>query len=116
MKFLEAYQWMNESEDNICLKSGRDNYKVIKGAFVIFYCNRWIQSEMPISSLSKADWRKKPKKKVITFHEAIVTYEDGSAECMEVTADYFEDEDTVSKPICIKHTFTGEYRKVEVPE
>ena len=69
LTFLEAYNFMSESEDNVCLRGNGDKYKVTKGDLrflntdvTAFVC--WEQCSVPIQSLNKSTWSKVEKKKV----------------------------------------------------
>ena len=64
MTFLEAYNFMSESEDNACLRSSGDEYKVMGGNLYYAIGQFWQNVNVPISSLNKSTWSKVEKKKV----------------------------------------------------
>lgn len=58
MRFLEAYNWMSESRNNVCVRNNGDKYTVIAGNLMYWdnRCDIWKVSNMPVISLSKAVW------------------------------------------------------------
>lgn len=69
LTFLEAYTFMSESEDNVCLRENGDKYKCSKGNLKYLdnttkNVSFWLNTSSPISSLNKSTWSKVEKPKV----------------------------------------------------
>ena len=66
MTFLEAYIWMSESEDNVCLRNVYTEYKVIGDNLRVksYVKDEWDSSTSTIWFLNKSTWQKVTKKKV----------------------------------------------------
>lgn len=111
MNFLEAYTFMSENKDNVCLRDGSsDEYKVISGDLMfIISPNQCTSVDVPIHSLNKSTWEKVVKKRVVEFYECVVSSNSGSWIS-------WRDKTTLEAMSLSQVTLTGKTRKVEVPE
>lgn len=110
MKFLEAYQWMNENPENICLRNGDLEYKVDNGMLLVKDLSNWDGSCIPFGSLSNSTWQKVGKKKIVVLHEALFYDEnDDDYELQFVSKNY-----VLSREGCSIVKWTGKKREFEL--
>ena len=75
VKFLDAYQWMGESESNICARSKSDlRYRVLGVELQLYseHCDDWVAASIDIQTVLNDTWKVILEKKTIILNEYLI--------------------------------------------